>query len=114
MQLAADIALYHHERYDGQGYPRGISGKEIPLPARMMAILDVYDAMTHKRIYKEAICHEDSMAYIIRERGRHFDPHLVDLVKKEESILLLPEYEDGPAEDFKFTWEGQSHKKRGS
>lgn len=79
MKLAAEIALYHHERYDGGGYPLGVSGRDIPLKARMMAIVDVYDAITHHRLYKEASTREEAMAYIISEKGKHFDPKLVDI-----------------------------------
>lgn len=74
---AKDIALYHHEKYDGSGYPYGIKGKEIPLSARIMAIIDVYDALRSKRPYKDAFTHEKSVAIIIEGSGKHFDPDLV-------------------------------------
>ena len=73
MKIAAEIALYHHEKYDGSGYPMGIKGRDIPLRARMMAIVDVYDALTHKRIYKEASSREEAIEYLLAERGKHFD-----------------------------------------
>lgn len=79
MKLAAEIALYHHERYDGGGYPLGASGRDIPLKARMMAIVDVFDALTHHRLYKQASMREEALAYIISEKGKHFDPKLVDV-----------------------------------
>lgn len=79
LKIAAEIALRHHEKYDGSGYPGRLKGKNIPLNARLMAIVDVYDAMTHKRVYKEACTKEEALEYIIREKNRHFDPKLVDL-----------------------------------
>lgn len=79
MKLAGEIALNHHEKFDGSGYPNGLYGLEIPLSARMMAIVDVYDAMTHKRIYKDAIPKEKTLSFIENQKGKHFDPDLVDL-----------------------------------
>lgn len=79
LKTAAEIALYHHEKFDGSGYPNGISMRDIPLSARMMSIIDVYDAMTHKRIYKEAISEAETLEYLISQKGKHFDPELVDL-----------------------------------
>jgi response regulator RpfG family c-di-GMP phosphodiesterase len=72
------IALTHHERYDGQGYPMGIGGNEIPLFGRIVSVADVFDALTTKRPYKEAWTLEDAMALLVRERGHQFDPMLVD------------------------------------
>lgn len=68
----------HHERYDGLGYPNGFKGEEIPLPGRLMAIVDVYDALISKRIYKEALTHQEAMKLILGERGKQFDPRIVD------------------------------------
>ena len=78
LQMCIDIAYCHHERYDGLGYPRGICGDEIPLSARIITLVDAYDAMTSKRCYKEAVPHERAVAIIAKERGRHFDPDVVD------------------------------------
>jgi len=75
---AMDIALYHHEKYDGSGYPHGLVGEAIPLSARIVALADVWDALTSERPYKQAWSEDDALAYIKRERGRHFDPELVD------------------------------------
>lgn len=88
MKIAAEIALYHHEKYDGTGYPLGITGKDIPIRARMMAVIDVYDALTHKRIYKEAMSHEEAIAYLIIEKGKHFDPKLVDIFLENMDEIL--------------------------
>jgi len=79
LKTAAEIALFHHEKFDGSGYPNGVSKRDIPLSARMMAIIDVYDAMTHKRVYKDAISQKETLDYIVSQKGSHFDPDLVDL-----------------------------------
>ncbi len=77
LRLAAEIAWTHHEKWDGKGYPRGLSGDEIPLSGRIMAVADVYDALISKRVYKEAVSHEEAMAYIVDHAGRQFDPEVV-------------------------------------
>jgi response regulator RpfG family c-di-GMP phosphodiesterase len=79
LQVAAQIALNHHERFDGTGYPSGIKGRSIPLYARMLAIVDVFDAMTHRRIYKEASPVQEAIDYITLQKGKHFDPNLTVL-----------------------------------
>ncbi|MBP5607065.1 MAG: response regulator [Lachnospiraceae bacterium] len=75
--IASQIARSHHERWDGKGYPDGLKGEEIPLLARVMALVDVYDAMTSKRPYKEPISHEKTMTFIAANSGTQFDPDLV-------------------------------------
>jgi putative two-component system response regulator len=77
LELARDIAISHHERWDGSGYPLGLKGEEIPLAGRIVAIADVYDALTSKRVYKPAVGHELAMSMIEGEAGTHFDPELV-------------------------------------
>lgn len=79
LKLAAEIALYHHEKFDGTGYPEGLKGKSIPLSARMLAIIDVFDAITHRRVYKGAESVDSALEYLRVNRGIHFDPALVDL-----------------------------------
>lgn len=79
LHVARDMALYHHERWNGTGYPTGISGEDIPLCARILSIVDVYDALTSKRSYKEAFSHEKAMKIIIEDRGVFFDPELTDI-----------------------------------
>jgi len=69
----------HHEKWDGTGYPQGLSGTDIPLQGRLMAVADVYDALVSRRPYKEALCHEDAVDIILAGRGTHFDPVLTDL-----------------------------------
>lgn len=85
---AYDIALYHHEKWDGTGYPTGIKGEEIPLAARIMAIADVFDALTTKRVYKDAFTPDEAFDIIFKEAGTHFDPELVEVLKtiKEEFV----------------------------
>ena len=78
LEYARVIALTHHERWDGSGYPRGLSGNDIPLAGRMMAVADVYDALISRRIYKPALNHDEAIAIMIRERGKHFDPEIID------------------------------------
>jgi HD-GYP domain-containing protein (c-di-GMP phosphodiesterase class II) len=81
---------HHHERYDGTGYPSGLKGKEIPLYARMIAIADMYDAMTSRRSYRENISHEDAIADIITVKGKQLDPEIVEIfVKKFQSGSIL-------------------------
>ncbi|MOA17758.1 Cyclic di-GMP phosphodiesterase response regulator RpfG [compost metagenome] len=79
LQMAHNIALYHHEKWDGSGYPYGLSGTEIPLEARIVAIADVFDALTSERPYKKAWSMEEAVALIRRESGGHFEPRLVEL-----------------------------------
>jgi putative nucleotidyltransferase with HDIG domain len=74
-----DIVLYHHERYDGKGYPRGLAGTEIPLFARIMAIADSFDAMTSKRVYRNEIDLENTLIEIKRNKGTQFDPEITEV-----------------------------------
>lgn len=79
LTIGKEVAWYHHERWDGTGYPEGRKGEEIPLSARIVALADVYDALTSKRVYKPAYSHEEATAYIRAERGKHFDPDVADV-----------------------------------
>lgn len=85
LRMAHEIALFHHERYDGAGYPLGLAGDAIPLCARITALADVYDALTSQRVYKPAFSHRKAAATIVAERGAHFDPDLVDTFAHVES-----------------------------
>jgi putative two-component system response regulator len=78
MDMAADIARYHHEKFDGTGYCGGLKGQEIPLSARIVALADVYDALTSRRVYKPAYTSDAAREIIIRDSGSHFDPVIVD------------------------------------
>jgi putative two-component system response regulator len=77
--LGASIALTHHERWDGTGYPRGLAGTAIPLAGRVAAIADVFDALTSHRVYRPAMTFHQAAELMVRERGVHFDPELLDL-----------------------------------
>jgi len=79
LQSAKLFAGYHHERWDGMGYPRGLKGKDIPLQGRIMAIADVYDALVSDRSYKNAFPHEKAVEIILESRGKQFDPQIVDV-----------------------------------
>ena len=79
LALARSIALTHHEKYDGSGYPHRLAGDQIPLVGRITAIADVFDALTSERPYKKAWSEEDALAFLHEQKGRHFDPQLVDL-----------------------------------
>jgi len=77
LQTAAEIALHHHERWDGRGYPAGLAGNEVPLPARLVAVADVFDALTHRRPYKEAWPVQDAVREVLDQAAGHFDPDVV-------------------------------------
>lgn len=90
--MAAEIALYHHEKWDGNGYPMGLEGESIPESARIIAIADVFDALTMKRPYKEAWPIEDAISEIKNSSGSHFDPRLVDaFCKVIPDIIIVKE-----------------------
>jgi putative two-component system response regulator len=88
LQMGRDIAACHHERFDGTGYPQGLAGESIPLCARIVAVADVYDALTSKRVYKEAISHEVARSMIVQGEGTHFDPDIVDAFVQTEARLV--------------------------
>jgi len=97
LRMSADIARSHHEKFDGTGYPDGLKGEEIPLSARIVALADVYDALVSKRIYKHAYKHDVARAIIERERGKHFDPVVVDafLTCEREFTEILERFSEG-------------------
>lgn len=78
LKKAAEVARYHHERYDGHGYPEGRAGEDIPAHARVAAIADAYDAMHSDRIYRKGLPHDVVRAELVRGRGRQFDPYYLD------------------------------------
>lgn len=107
MHIAEEIAHFHHEKYDGTGYPNKLKGTQIPLSARITAISDVFDALTHRRCYKEAWTLTDSLAEIKRGRGTHFDPELTDIFLAVVPTLIretgdLESYLAAPAANSKF------------
>jgi putative two-component system response regulator len=103
LETARDIAATHHEKFDGSGYPRGLAGDQIPLCGRIVALADVYDALTSRRVYKRPISHEQAREIIVAESGAHFDPAIVDaFLATEEHFLAIktrlgdPEIESAP------------------
>ncbi|WOT05532.1 response regulator [Shewanella youngdeokensis] len=94
--FAKEIAYYHHEKWDGSGYPEGLLGEQIPVSARLMAIADVYDALISKRVYKDAFSHQDAIDIITEGRGSHFDPFMVDnfLEVVEQFLDVAMQYKD--------------------
>ncbi len=82
LAMAKDIVYTHHEKWDGTGYPQGLRGTSIPIAGRLMALVDVYDAVTSRRVYREPMSHEDAVAFIVSGRGTHFDPSVVDAFVK--------------------------------
>lgn len=85
MKIGYEIALNHHEKWDGSGYPNGISGENIPLSARIMAVADVYDALRSERCYKKGFSHEKAYAIIDEGKGAHFDPKIVECFIRNEA-----------------------------
>jgi putative two-component system response regulator len=99
LRLAREIAYTHQEKWDGSGYPSGLKGDEIPLPGRLMALADVYDALISKRVYKPPFPHEKAVQIIVEGKGRHFDPDLVDaFIELQETFrniaLTFADYEE--------------------
>lgn len=111
LRMAQQIAMYHHERWDGTGYPSGLVGNDIPLAARIVAIVDVYDALTHDRVYRKRLPDAAVEQMMLEGRGTHFDPRLLDVFMSllpemraialaapdEEDSLHVPLTEPGPA-----------------
>ena len=95
--VARHIALGHHEKWDGSGYPQGLRGDAIPIPARLMALADVFDALTCKRHYKKAFPLEQAVALLVEGRGSHFDPDVVDafLAIQDRFADIAQRYADG-------------------
>lgn len=96
LQKGAEIAIGHHERFDGTGYPNGLAGEAIPLSARIVAIADVFDALTSERPYKKAWSIDEAMQYLVQQSNSHFDPHLVNsmLRIRDDIEEVLAQYTD--------------------
>jgi putative two-component system response regulator len=96
LKYAKEIAYGHQEKWDGSGYPEGLSGDAIPISARLMAVADVYDALISRRVYKDGMPHEAAVAIIVEGRGSHFDPDMVDafLALQPEFIEIARRYAD--------------------
>ena len=98
LRMARDIAASHHEKFDGSGYPAGLSGQNIPFCGRLVALADVYDALTSRRVYKSAMTHEQARQIILHDRGTHFDPDIVDafLLAEQQFIAVQIRLRDDP------------------
>ena len=96
LRIASDIAYCHHERWDGKGYPRGVSGREIPLAARLMSVADVYDALRSKRVYKPAMPHDTAARIIVDGNGTQFDPEIIEafVAIQEQFREIADKYSD--------------------
>ncbi|MEO5357654.1 MAG: HD domain-containing protein [Nitrospirae bacterium YQR-1] len=88
LDIAKEIAYCHHEKWDGSGYPEGLSGEDIPVSGRLMALADVYDALITKRVYKDAYSHETAREIIIQGRATHFDPDVTDAFLAVERVFI--------------------------
>jgi two-component system response regulator RpfG len=101
LRMGALIALGHHEKFDGTGYPFGLVGDHIALPARIVAVADVYDALTSHRPYKAAWLSEEAIRYLMSHSGTHFDPDLVAAFvrAREDALTIQEELRDEPAQD---------------
>ena len=91
LSFASDIATYHHERWDGSGYPNGLKGEEIPLSARIMAIADVYDALISERCYKKAMSQDEALEIMKEKSGTHFDPKLAEVFLNHIDEFVIKE-----------------------
>ena len=98
---AMDLALYHHEKWNGRGYPAGLSGENIPLSARIMAVADVFDALVSNRSYKKGFPYEKALGIIREERGSHFDPKIVDafFAVKDEILKVADEFSENETKE---------------
>ena len=100
LQIARDIAFTHHEKFDGTGYPYGLRGEAIPLCGRIVALSDVYDALTTARVYKPAYSHEVARNIILDGNGKHFDPEIVEaFLANEERFIEIHEQLSNPVAD---------------
>ena len=94
--IGVEIALQHHEKWDGTGYPRGLTGEQIPLEGRITAVADVFDALTNRRPYKEPLSIHDALLIMEENRGSHFDPRVLDafLSRQNEVADIMRMYTD--------------------
>jgi putative two-component system response regulator len=88
LEMARNIAASHHERFDGTGYPKGMKAEQIPLAGRIVALADVYDALTSKRIYKNAFTHDVARAIILKESETQFDPMVIEAFCQTEGQFI--------------------------
>ena len=96
LRLAREISLTHHEKWDGSGYPGGLAGDAIPVSARLMALADVFDALINRRVYKAPMPYEEARSIIVADRGKHFDPDVVDafVATFDQFVRIAERYRD--------------------
>jgi response regulator RpfG family c-di-GMP phosphodiesterase len=96
LETGAMIAYTHHEKFDGSGYPRGLKGEEIPLEGRITSVCDVFDALISRRVYKDPLPLDESLAFMREQSGTHFDPALLDLFLKnvDGALAIKHQYPD--------------------
>ncbi|NNE00419.1 MAG: HD domain-containing protein, partial [Pirellulaceae bacterium] len=101
LKMAAVIAATHHEKWDGSGYPRGLAGKQIPIEGRIVAVADVFDALSSKRPYKDAFPIEKCLQILKEGRGQHFDPNVLDafLARFDDILKTRSEYGEQAANE---------------
>lgn len=87
LDFAREVCLYHHEKWDGSGYPSGLKGEEIPLSARIVAVADVYDALTSARTYKAPLSHDETLKIMLEDSGRAFQPEIIKVFAEEEKKI---------------------------
>jgi response regulator RpfG family c-di-GMP phosphodiesterase len=87
LSIAKDIVYTHHEKWNGTGYPQGLRETQIPIPGRIMAVVDVYDAASTRRLYRPSVTHDDAVGVIVKGRGPHFDPDVVDAFLRVAEVL---------------------------
>ena len=95
-KIAYEVARFHHEKYNGKGYPQGLSGEQIPLHARIMAVADVFDAVSQKRCYRDAMPLDQCFSIIEKGIGTDFDPHMAQIFldNKDEVVKLMKQFEE--------------------
>jgi len=110
VEMAMRVTLFHHERWDGGGYPTGLAGSDIPLEARIVAVADVYDALTSVRVYKPAMSHDEAVAVIHSAAGSHMDPEVVEAFRgvrhQFDDARRRLQSRDGTAPDVLTQWRG--------
>jgi putative two-component system response regulator len=100
LEMAKELTLSHQEKWNGQGYPQGLFGEQIPLSARIVAVADVYDALISSKVYKDGMSHEAAVKIIVEERGQHFDPDVVDafMQVEQEFAIIAQRFADSDAD----------------
>lgn len=96
LDYAREMTISHHQRWDGDGYPKGLKGRKIPLAVPLMSLADVYDALISKRVYKKGMTHEEVCDFIIQQSGKQFDPDVVAafMIRNQELFKIAQQFAD--------------------